>query len=213
MNILYEDNDIIIVLKEKGVAIQEDSSSATALINDVNNYIGDNSHIITRLDRPVGGVALFAKNKKAAADLSNLLQQHKIQKVYYAVVCGNPPEKGKLENYLFKNQRQNITKVVNKGSANAKYALLEYEKIAQIEDLALLKINLITGRHHQIRVQFAHFGYPLYGDTKYNPLFKHKRGVDTALFAYKLSFSYKGKDISVSTKPIGEAFEKFSKLF
>ena len=183
MDILYENQDLIILLKEKGKPVQEDSSGEKSLLREVEEYICSKAFVITRLDRPVGGITLFAKNKHSAAKLSTMVQEHKINKVYYAVVCGCIKGSGRLENYLFKNQRQNITKVVNKGNLGAKLALLEYEAVKEKNNMTLVKINLITGRHHQIRVQFANIGIPLYGDTKYNAEFKHKRGVDTALYA------------------------------
>lgn len=207
MDILYENKDLIIVLKEKGKPVQEDCSGEKSLLSEVEEYINSKAFVITRLDKPVGGITLFAKNKYSAAKLSIMVQEHKINKIYYAVVCGNVKSKDRLENYLFKNQRQNITKVVNKGNVGAKLAMLEYEAVNEKDNMTLVKINLITGRHHQIRVQFANIGAPLYGDTKYNIEFKHKRGVDTALYASELNFEYNGEKISIKTEPIGHAFE------
>ncbi len=210
MNILYENKNLIIVLKERGKPVQEDNSGVKSLLKEVEEYIKNTAYVITRLDRPVGGITLFAKNKNSALRLSQLVQEHKLNKIYYAVVCGEIKNGGKLENYLFKNQRQNITKVVNKGNIGAKLAILEYTPIKYINNMTLVKINLITGRHHQIRVQFANIGYPLYGDTKYNPQFKHKRGVMTALYAGELNFRYDGENINIKSKPIGEAFDLFA---
>ncbi len=212
MNILYEDKNIIIAIKESGKPVQEDNSGVKSLLSEIEEYTKSTAYVITRLDRPVGGVALFAKNKDTAAALSQIIQEHKIEKTYYAIVCGNLEKGGKLENYLFKNQRQNITKIVNKGNVGAKLAQLEYTPVCQRDNLTLVRIKLITGRHHQIRVQFAGFGYPLYGDTKYNPMFKHKRVVTTALYATELKFELYGKLIDVKTKPVGEAFDKFKEL-
>lgn len=209
MKILYENNDILIVLKESGKPVQNDNSGIKSLQTETEEYTKNQTYVITRLDRPVGGITLFAKNKNTSAKLSKMMQDHKIKKIYYAVVCGDLTQKGVLENYLFKNQRQNITKVVNKGNIGAKLARLEYEPIAHKDNLTLVKIHLLTGRHHQIRVQFSHFKYPLYGDTKYNPEFKHKRGVTTALYASELEFEYNGEKINVQAKPIGEAFDIF----
>lgn len=209
MNVLYENKDLIIVFKEKGVPVQGDNSGVKSLLDSVNEYINTQCYVITRLDRPVSGLALFAKNKKSAATLSQMVQEHKIHKTYYAVVCGKLDGSGRLENYIFKNQRQNMSKIVNSGNVGAKLAILEYDAIDHFEDYTLVKINLITGRHHQIRVQFAHMGYPLYGDTKYNPQFKFKRNVATALFAGGLNFEFKNKNININIKPKGEIYDNF----
>lgn len=209
MNILYEDKNLIIVLKESGKPVQEDNSKVKSLLTEVEEYIKKAAYVITRLDRPVSGVTLFAKNRDTAAKLSQLVQEHRINKIYYAIVCGEIKDKGRLEDYLFKNQKQNITKVVNRGNVGAKLAILEYTPVKCSNNMTLVRINLITGRHHQIRVQFANMGNPLYGDTKYNPQFRHKRGVTTALYASELSFEYEGKNIEVKSEPTGEAFELF----
>ncbi len=207
MNIKYENKDILIVLKEKGVPVQNDISGVKSLLSEVEDYTGKEAFVITRLDRPVTGLVLFAKNKNAAAKLSQMVQEHKIRKTYYAVLCGELKGSGRLEDYIFKNQRENISKIVNKGNIGAKKAILNYESVKTKGSYTLVKINLITGRHHQIRVQFAHLGYPLYGDTKYNPQFKFKRNVTTALFASELTFKYNNENISVKVNPYGEGFD------
>lgn len=209
MNILYENKDILIMLKGSGVPVQGDSSGEKSLADWASEHTSGEVYVITRLDRPVGGVVLFAKNKAAAAKLSKLLREHKITKIYYAVVCGTLSGSGKAEDYIMHNKLQNMSKIVNKGNVGAKYSLLEYEAIESRENLTLVKIKLITGRHHQIRVQLAHMGYPLYGDTKYNPAFRFKRGVQTALFASELAFEYEGEAIDVKAKPTEGIFNKF----
>lgn len=209
MNILYENKDLIIVFKDKGVPVQQDNSGEKALVDEVSEHIKSEAYVITRLDRPVRGLTLFAKNKNAAAILSRMTQQREIHKIYYAVVSGQLKEPNKLENYIFKNQRQNISKIVNKGNVGAKLAVLEFEPVKIIDEHTLVKIKLITGRHHQIRVQLAHYGYPLYGDTKYNPQFRFKRNTDTALFAAGLEFIYNNDAISVNIMPCGGIFDMF----
>ena len=129
---------------------------------------------------------LFAKDEKTAAKYTSSLE--KAQKIYYAVCQKRKdiPQKGDIESYILKDGRKNISKIVNKGTAGGKKALLSYEILAEKESLALCRINLKTGRHHQIRVQMASIGMPLYGDTKYNENFKHKRGVYPLLHAARL---------------------------
>jgi 23S rRNA pseudouridine1911/1915/1917 synthase len=143
-----------------------------------NVYLG----LVHRLDRVVGGVMVFAKTSKSAARLSKQVQNHELKKVYYAVVCGKLNGTGTLQNYLLKNEKTN-TSYVNK---DGKLSILNYEAIKTINDLTLVKINLKTGRHHQIRVQFANLGYPLYGDARYNKNYKAREQI--ALYAGVLEF-------------------------
>ena len=131
--------------------------------------------VINRLDRPVGGLVLFAKTKQAAARLSKQMQQDTLNKQYYALICGKPEQsKGMLWITCKKMRKANVSKVVSKESKEAKRAELEYEVLKTMyagegenEPVTLLKIHLLTGRHHQIRVQFASRSLPLLGDTKY----------------------------------------------
>ncbi len=188
LEILYEDKYIISALKEAGMPVQSDKSGDTSLLQSVSEYCGSPCHIITRLDRPVGGVTLFAKDSHTAAMLTNIIQENKADKIYTAILCGAPVCGGHVEDYIFKNAATNTSKIVNKGNVGAKKAALDYEIEERKGDKTLVRIYLETGRHHQIRVQFAHMGYPLYGDTKYNAAFKHRRNVFPALFAEELSF-------------------------
>ncbi len=197
LEILYEDKYIISVLKSAGMPVQSDKSGEVSLTELVSEYCNTPCHIITRLDRPVGGVSLFAKDKTTAALLTEMIRENKANKIYTAVLCGTVPCGGHVEDYIFKNGRTNTSKVVNKGNIGAKRAALDYEIIERANCLTLVRIYLETGRHHQIRVQFSHMGYPIYGDTKYNDSFKHKRGVLPALFARELSFEH-----PVTKKPI-----------
>ncbi|MEI3162647.1 MAG: RNA pseudouridine synthase [Lachnospirales bacterium] len=147
-------------------------------------------YILTRLDRPVKGLVLFAKDKNTADKLTKMVQEHSITKIYHALVCGNVEYEGHIESYLMKNSRLNISKIVNKGTAGSKIAILDYKLIEKRGDVNKVEINLKTGRHHQIRVQFASINAPLWGDVKYNSQFKHKRGVTPALCACKLVFNH-----------------------
>ena len=143
--------------------------------------------MVHRLDRPVGGVMVFAKTSKAASRLSEQVRTKSLKKIYLAVVDGKVEKaKGILEDYLYKDERNNISKVVNATKKNAKLAKLDYEvlKYNEVKDLSLLKVNLHTGRHHQIRVQLSNFGHSIFGDQKYGT---RGKGKQIALWAYSLT--------------------------
>ena len=175
MKIVYEDKDQIVIHKPAGVATQTARLGEKDLVSEVKNYIAKESGsnnpyvaVINRLDQPVEGIVLFAKNAKAAAALTSQIQDGTMQKFYYAVVAGqmDMPE-GTLIDYMEKDARSNLSRVVSEASRNAKKAILSYEVKANLEKMQLLQIQLLTGRHHQIRVQFSHRKHPLIGDTKY----------------------------------------------
>lgn len=175
MKIVYEDKDQIVIHKPAGVATQTARLGEKDLVSEVKNHIAKESGssnpyvaVINRLDQPVEGIVLFAKNAKAAAALTSQLQDGTMQKFYYAVVAGqmDMPE-GTLIDYMEKDARSNLSRVVSEASRNAKKAILSYEVKANLEKMQLLQIQLLTGRHHQIRVQFSHRKHPLIGDTKY----------------------------------------------
>lgn len=190
MKILYEDKYILAVFKEAGVPSQDDNSGHKSLCEEADEYTHSKTYIITRLDRPVKGIVLFAKDKFSADKLTKMVQSHTISKTYHAVVCGKAPKEGHIETYLMKDSRLNISKTVNKGTKGAKLAILNYTLIEEKDNMSKIEIDLVTGRHHQIRAQFASVGLPLYGDVKYNPQFKHKRNVTPALCACKLVFTH-----------------------
>ncbi len=195
LNIIYEDNHIIVVEKKPNIPSQSDKTEDLDMLSIVKQYIKEKYKkpgnvyvgLIHRLDRPVGGVMVFAKTSKAASRLSEQVRNKTLKKQYLAVVDGKVEQvTGTLENYLYKDERNNISKVVKKEKKNAKYAKLDYEllKYNEIKDLSLLKINLHTGRHHQIRVQLANFGHSIFGDQKYGT---RGKGKQIALWAYKLT--------------------------
>jgi len=154
-----------------------------------NVYLG----LVHRLDRPVGGVMVFARTSKAASRLSEQVRNKEIKKEYLAIVHGKV-ENGVLTDYLLKDTKTNISKVVDKKTKNAKEAILEYELVNYdaLNDTSLVKINLITGRSHQIRVQFSHINHPLVCDKKYGLSYDKKEPVK--LWAYKLTFKHPVKD-------------------
>lgn len=198
LKVIYEDNHIIVVEKEPNIPSQADKTNDTDMLSIIKGYIKEKYNkpgnvylgLIHRLDRPVGGVMVFAKTSKAAARLSEQVREKVFKKEYLTVVDGKMEEKeGTLEDYLWKNERNNLSKVVNKDYKNAKYAKLDYEMIKYDEDikLSVLKINLHTGRHHQIRVQLSSRNHSIYGDQKYGT---RGRGKQIALWAYKLTIKH-----------------------
>jgi len=191
-NIIYEDNHVIVVNKPINIPVQEDESKDIDLLTLIKNYLKvkydkpGNVYLglIHRLDRPVGGVMVFAKTSKAASRLSEQVRTNKINKTYYAVVNGKINIQGHLEDYLYKDTKTNTSYVTNKN--NGKIAILDYEVIKYKDNFSLVKIKLVTGRSHQIRVQFSSRGYPLVGDQRYNK--NAIKNVNIALFAKKLEF-------------------------
>ena len=182
MQVLYEDNHIIAVSKTCHEIVQGDKTGDTPLSDTVKAYIKEKYNkpgevflgVTHRLDRPTTGVVLFARTSKALTRLNAMFQSHEqIRKTYWAIVSmdnGNRiMDKGevRLENYLWRNEKQNKSFVVKSGTKDAKRAVLTYKAIAQSDRYTLLEINLETGRHHQIRCQLAAIGCPIKGDLKY----------------------------------------------
>ncbi|MGE4213567.1 MAG: RluA family pseudouridine synthase [Anaerotignaceae bacterium] len=219
IKILHEDEDIVVAYKPHGVPSQADKTGdidmVTYLTKECNaQYIG----VINRLDRPVGGIMVFAKNPQGAAKLSLQLQKNEICKQYTAVICGEPTDKnGELVDYLVKNQKLNMSKVVSKGTKEAKEARLKYMILDTVDSakwgkLSLVRVDLMTGRHHQIRVQFSARNLPLWGDNKYNEAFKKHRGfTEIALCSTRLGFKHPktNKALDFVVKAEGEGFKAF----
>lgn len=198
IEILYEDNHIIVVKKQPNIPSQEDKTQDIDMLTLIKEHIKEKYSkpgnvylgLIHRLDRPVGGVMIFAKTSKAASRLSDQVREKVFKKKYLAVVDGKFKEnKGLLEDYLYKDERNNISKVVDKEKKNAKLAKLDYEilKYNEVKDLSLLKVNLHTGRHHQIRVQLSHANHSIFGDQKYGT---RGKGKQIALWAYELTIQH-----------------------
>lgn len=218
LNVIYEDNHIIVVEKPCNVPSQADNTGDEDMITLVKKYIKEKYNkpgevylgLVHRLDRPVGGIMVFARTSKAASRLSESIRTKDFSKTYLAVVKGKFEEKnGRLENYLYKDEALNKSKVVSKDKHGAKFASLSYEVLEEKDDLSLVKINLETGRHHQIRVQFSNINHPLYGDQKYG---KGDMNTQIALWAYRLEFKHPTKDeimkFECKPKKIG-VWEKF----
>ena len=192
INIIYEDNHILVVEKPVNIPVQADNTNDLDLLTILKQYRKENENkkgnvylgLVHRLDRPVGGIMVYAKTSKAASRLSKEIQENHFHKTYYAVVKGITKNKEELKDYLIKDHNKNITYITNK--KEGKLALLNYETIKTINNLSLIKINLITGRSHQIRVQFSSRNHPLVGDQKYdkNPV----PNTNIALFAQSITF-------------------------
>ncbi|MFV0550815.1 MAG: RluA family pseudouridine synthase [Anaerorhabdus sp.] len=194
INILFEDNHLLVVEKPVNIPIQEDDSKdkdlLTLLKDDLkvrydkpgNVYLG----LVHRLDRPVGGVVVFAKTSKAASRLSEQVRTHAFKKIYHAILCTtNLPSEGKLIDYLIKDEKKNMVQVTNEKNPKGKKAILRYTILSKKEDLSCAKIELETGRSHQIRVQFASRKAPLWADQRYNP--HPKENGQIALWATSLT--------------------------
>ena len=201
LKILYEDNHIIVVVKPVNIPSQGDKTGDEDMLTIIKKYIKEKYNkpgevylgLVHRLDRPTGGVMVFAKTSKAASRLSEQVREKEIQKKYLCIVDGKlEKEKDLWKDYLLKNEKNNMSKVVEENTKNSKEAILDYEVIKYNEEinLSVVKVNLHTGRHHQIRVQFASRGHSLCGDQKYGT---RGRGKQLALWAYSLSLVHPTK--------------------
>ena len=208
INIIYEDNHLLVVEKPINVPVQADKSGDEDLLTMLKKYLKEKYNkpgdvylgLVHRLDRPVGGVMVFAKTSKAASRLSKQVQKHEFKKIYMAVIEGKVSESGTFKDKLKKDEKTNITRV----SEDGKEAELSYNLIGFVNNLSLVRISLKTGRSHQIRVQFSSRKIPLYGDQKYNP----KAVKDQiALFASKLEFKHPiTKEIMSFELPLPERY-------
>lgn len=214
LEILYEDNHIIVVFKNENILSQGDSTNDKDLLTKIKEYIKikyqkpGNVYVglVHRLDRPVSGVMVYAKTSKAASRLSEQIRTSRMEKQYLAVVNGILKEKkGEFRDYLQKLENGNTIVTDEK---NGKESILNYEVLKEQDNQSLVKINLKTGRHHQIRVQFASRGYPLYGDQRYG--IKNKKQI--ALCCYHLAFYHpttKEKLVFERMPKDKEIFKKF----
>ena len=212
LKVIYEDNHIIVVEKPVNIPSQGDKTGDIDMLTIIKDYLKEKYNkpgnvylgLVHRLDRPVGGVMVFAKTSKAASRLSNQVREKIFKKTYLVIVNGKM-EKNKdiLEDYLLKNERNNISKVVKEGTKNSKLAVLDYEVLKYNEetDLSVLKINLHTGRHHQIRVQLSSRNHSIYGDQKYGG---RGHGKQICLWAYSLTIEHPITKEEITFKSIPE---------
>jgi len=211
LNILYEDNHIIVVEKKPNILCQSDYTKDLDLLTMIKNYIKEKYNkpgnvylgLVHRLDRPVGGIMVFAKTSKAASRLSDVIRKHEMNKEYLLVCKGILASKGIFEDYI---EKRDAISVIS-DEKHGKYSKLEYEVLEKKNDLNLVKVNLITGRHHQIRLQFASRNCALYGDQLYG--IRDKKQI--ALFAYHLVFKHPVRDEMMDFKllPKGEVWSEF----
>ena len=198
LEVLFEDNHIIVVKKDPNIPSQADKTEDLDMLTIIKAYLKEKYNkpgnvylgLVHRLDRPVGGVMVFAKTSKSASRLSDQIREKVFKKKYLAVVDGQfENKKGVMEDYLYKDERTNMSRVVNKDKKNAKFSKLDYEVLAynEVKNLSLVKVNLHTGRHHQIRVQLANSGHSIFGDQKYGTRGKNKQ---IALWAYELTIKH-----------------------
>lgn len=231
-DILYEDEQILVCRKHAGIAVQSARIGQMDMESALRNYRkGDFVGVVQRLDQPVEGVLVFGKTPQATAELNRQHQNGKMKKKYLAVytkksVDGKTDEKEEhqnskgekenricLEDILVKDGKTNTSRVVKKGTPQGKKAILFYQIIQEEKGIGLAEVTLQTGRHHQIRVQMAYHGMPLWGDGKYNPhTTEEEQGAAIGLCAYKLEFYHPktGKKLQFQIKPEGTVFEKFS---
>lgn len=176
MQVLYEDNHIIVVYKESGEIVQGDKTGDKPLSETIKAWIKEKYAkpgnvflgVVHRLDRPVSGLVVFAKTSKALSRLNDMFRKGEVKKTYWAMVQTPPAEpEGTLTNWLVRNEKQNKSYAYDHEVPNAKKAILKYKTVGQTEHYTLLEVNLLTGRHHQIRCQLSAIGCPIKGDLKY----------------------------------------------
>lgn len=218
--VLFEDNHLLVVVKPANLPTQGDSSGDEDLLTILKAYIGNKYQkpgnvymgLVHRLDRPVGGVMVFARTSKAASRLSEAFAKHTQDRQYFAVLQGELAGPRTLEDELLKDARTGMVRAVKPGTPGAKHAKLDTTPLAVRDGLTLTKVRLYTGRSHQIRVQHAHAGHPLWGDARYGG---GKPGQQIALWAVRLSFKHPTKDEQLSfsyAPPQTGAWRNFSDI-
>lgn len=221
VDILYEDNHLLCVAKPPNLPTQADASGDADLLTLLKEYVRVRYNkpgevylgLVHRLDRPVGGCMVFARTSKAAKRLNDSQKAGQFQKVYLALCMGKTPRAGELTNYLVRDDATHSSRLCDKHTPGAKEARLRYERLTFDGDLSLVKIQLGTGRHHQIRVQFAGMGHPLWGDQRYNPA--ARPGEQLALWAAWLTFPHpvKKEPVRLFCPPAGPAWQRVSDRF
>lgn len=194
--VLFEDNHLLVVVKPRNLPTQADATGDPDLLTRLKEYVRDRYRkpggvylgIVHRLDRPVAGVMVFARTSKAASRLSDQIRRRVLDKVYLAVVRGEPPERGELVHHLKKDRERNTVRVVDAREPGARRSRLRYRVLETRGSTSLVRVELVTGRSHQVRVQLAAIGHPLVGDGKYGG----RRGATSrlGLFCHALAFDH-----------------------
>ena len=206
LEVLFEDNHLLIVNKKSGDIVQGDKTGDKPLSDVVKEYIKEKYNkpgevflgVVHRLDRPTSGIIIFARTSKALERLNKMLRERTISKTYWAVVKNTPlKEKDSLIHFLKKNPKNNKSTVFTKETDASKKAILHYSVIKKLDNYSLLKIDLETGRHHQIRAQLAYIGSPIKGDLKYGASRSNKDG-SIHLHARKILFTHPVSKESIS---------------
>ncbi len=218
LNVIYEDNHLLVVEKPVNVPVQADSTGDPDLLSEAKAYIKRKYNkpgdvylgLVHRLDRPVGGVMVFARTSKAAARLTDSMKTRRVQKRYAAIVAGGIPPYGELRSFIIKDETDHSAKTVAEGTPGAKPASLDYTAVTTKNGRTLVDILLHTGRHHQIRAQFAEMGRPLFGDQRYNK--SAVPGQQIALYAYSLTIEHPTLHdcMTFTCVPTGKSWEGFA---
>ena len=210
MKVVYEDNHVIIVHKESGEIVQGDKTGDKPLSETVKDYIRDKYHkpgnvflgVVHRLDRPVAGLVVFARTSKALSRLNEMFRKGEVHKTYWAITKNAPAEpEGTLVNWIVRNEKQNKSYVYDKEVPNAKRAELKYRVIAHTENYHLIEVNLLTGRHHQIRCQLAHMGCVIKGDLKYGAPRSNPDG-SISLLSHEVTFIHPVSKIEIKAESV-----------
>lgn len=220
IKVLWEDADVVVCRKEAGIPTQSAKAGQQDMVSLLRNMRAARGeppeiYVAHRLDQPVEGLMVFAKNQRAASALSAQFREGHVDKIYHAIAKGRMErQEGRLEDWLLRDGKQNISHVVPPEAAGAKRAALRYRLLAsgsmEGEPASLLEVCLESGRHHQIRVQFAHAGHPLVGDKKYDPQCGEGY-LPIGLCSVVLSFAHPatGERMEFSIEPEGRAFRLF----
>lgn len=218
--ILFEDNHLLIVNKLPSEIVQGDKTGDVCLLDDVKSYIKDTYNkpgnvyagLVHRIDRPVSGAVIFAKTSKALSRMTIKVKEREFSKTYLAIVKNKPPkDEDELSHFMIKNEAQNKSYIVDSKTKGAKLAQLRYRVVGTSESYYLLEVELITGRHHQIRAQLAHIGCPIKGDLKYG-FPRSNADASISLHAYRIRFEHptlkKPIDI-IAPRPGGMPWDAF----
>ena len=210
-DILFEDNHLIIVNKPCGILVQGDKTGDTPLLDIIKEYIKVKYSkqgnvflgLVNRIDRPTSGIVIFAKTSKALSRMNEKLKKREIKKLYWLIISNTfESREGKLEGWFKKDSKKNKSFFNQEKQTNSKYGCLTYKKIQTLEKYCKIEVDLITGRHHQIRCNFSNIGYPILGDLKYGSKRSNKDG-GIYLHSRKVTFIHpvSKKEISIQANP------------